>query len=160
MHASSAEKRAREGANFQEANDKMFERNYFGMMMVETGEADAFVTGLYTKYSNTIKVAKEVIGIQPGYKHFGTMHILNSKKGTYFIADTLINRHPDTDTLIDIAKLSATGCTFLQPGTGNGHAVLTPTSVPMQKEVRQRYTKPSTSCIRNTRIWLLTVKCR
>ena len=101
-----AEKRARQGANFQEANDKMFERNYFGMMMVETGEADAFITGLYTKYSNTIKVAKEVIGIQPGYKHFATMHILNSKKGTYFLADTLINRHPDTDTLVDIAKLS------------------------------------------------------
>ena len=106
------EKRAREGANFQEANDKMFERNYFGMMMVETGEADAFVTGLYTKYSNTIKVAKEVIGIQPEYKHFGTMHILNSKKGTFFIADTLINRHPDTDTLVDIAKLSAKAVRF------------------------------------------------
>ena len=48
---------------------------YFGMMMVETGDADAFITGLYTRYSNTIKVAKEVIGIQPGFKHFGTMHI-------------------------------------------------------------------------------------
>ena len=106
------EKRAREGANFAEANDKMFERNYFGMMMVETGEADAYLTGLYTKYSNTIKVAKEVIGIQPGYNHFGTMHILNSKKGTYFIADTLINRHPDTDTLIDIAKLSVKAVRF------------------------------------------------
>ena len=107
-----AEKRARQGANFQEANDKMFERNYFGMMMVETGEADAFITGLYTKYSNTIKVAKEVIGIRPEFKHFGTMHILNSKKGTYFLADTLINRHPDTDTLIDIAKLSKTTVEF------------------------------------------------
>lgn len=107
-----SEKRAREGANFQEANDKMFERNYFGMMMVETGDADAFVTGLYTKYSNTIKVAKEVIGIQPEYNHFGTMHILNSKKGTYFIADTLINRHPDTDTLIDIAKLTMKAVRF------------------------------------------------
>ena len=101
-----SEKRARQGANFQEANDKMFERNYFGMMMVETGEADAFITGLYTKYSNTIKVAKEVIGIQPEHKHFGTMHIINSKKGIYFLADTLINRHPNTETLIDIAKLS------------------------------------------------------
>ncbi len=101
-----AEKRAREGATYDEANDKMFERNYFGMMMVETGDADAFITGLYTKYSNTIKVAKEVIGIRPGFNHFGTMHILNSKKGTYFLADTLINRHPDTTTLTDIAKLA------------------------------------------------------
>ena len=107
-----SEKRARQGANLQEANDKMFERNYFGMMMVETGEADAFITGLYTKYSNTIKVAKEVIGIRPEFKHFGTMHILNSKKGTYFVADTLINRHPDTDTLVDIAKLSKTTVEF------------------------------------------------
>ena len=107
-----AEKRARQGANFQEANDKMFERNYFGMMMVETGEADAFITGLYTKYSNTIKVAKEVIGIRPEFKHFATMHILNSKKGTYFLADTLINRHPGTDTLVDIAKLSKTTVEF------------------------------------------------
>ncbi|MEG1686072.1 MAG: phosphate acyltransferase, partial [Bacteroides sp.] len=101
-----ADKRSREGATYEEANDKMFERNYFGMMMVETGDADAFITGLYTKYSNTIKVAKEVIGIRPEYNHFGTMHILNSKKGTYFLADTLINRHPDTDTLTDIAKLA------------------------------------------------------
>ena len=76
------------------------------MMMDETGEADAFITGLYTKYSNTIKVAKEVIGIRPEYNHFGTMHIVNSKKGTYFLADTLINRHPDTETIVDIARLS------------------------------------------------------
>ncbi|MFI3269459.1 MAG: NADP-dependent malic enzyme [Rikenellaceae bacterium] len=101
-----ATKRAREGANFQEANDKMFERNYFGMMMVETGDADAFITGVYTRYTDTIKVAKEVIGIRPEYKHFGAMHIVNSKRGTYFLADTLINRHPNTETLIDIAKLS------------------------------------------------------
>ena len=101
-----AEKRAREGATFHEAVDKMFERNYFGMMMVETGEADALITGLYTKYSNTIKVAKEVIGINPEYNHFGTMHILNCKKGTYFLADTLINRHPDDKTLIDVARLA------------------------------------------------------
>ncbi|MFI3258947.1 MAG: NADP-dependent malic enzyme [Rikenellaceae bacterium] len=101
-----AQKRARKGANFQEANDKMFERNYFGMMMVETGDADAFITGVYTRYTETIKVAKEVIGIRPEHKHFGAMHIINSKRGVYFFADTLINRHPNTETLIDIAKLS------------------------------------------------------
>ena len=100
------QKRQREGYTFEEANDKMFERNYFGMMMVETGEADACITGLYTKYSNTIKVAREVIGLQEGYSHFGTMHILNSKKGTYFVADTLINRSHDVESLIDIARLS------------------------------------------------------
>lgn len=101
-----AEKRAREGMTVDEANDRMFDRNYFGMMMVETGEADAFITGVYSKYSDTIKVAKEVIGIREGFEHFGTLHILNSKKGPYFLADTLINRLPGTDSLIDIALLT------------------------------------------------------
>jgi malate dehydrogenase (oxaloacetate-decarboxylating)(NADP+) len=106
------QKRQRDGYTFEEANDKMFERNYFGMMMVETGEADAFITGLYTKYSNTIKVAKEVIGIRSEYKHFGTMHIINSPKGTLYIADTLINNNPDTEELVDLAKLSSTAVRF------------------------------------------------
>ncbi|MCQ2131855.1 MAG: NADP-dependent malic enzyme [Bacteroidaceae bacterium] len=101
------EKRQREGYTYEEANDKMFERNYFGMMMVETGEADAFITGLFTKYSNTIKVAKDVIGIREGYKTFGTMHIINSPKGQYYISDTLVNRSPSTTELVDIARLTA-----------------------------------------------------
>ena len=107
-----ATKRQREGYTIEEANDKMFERNYFGMMMVETGDADAFVTGLYTKFSNTIKVAKEVIGVQEGYSTFATMHIINSKKGTYFVADTLINRAPDLETIIDIARLTEKSVRF------------------------------------------------
>ena len=107
-----ANKRQREGYTVDEANDKMFERNYFGMMMVETGDADAFVTGLYTKFSNTIKVAKEVIGVQDGYSTFATMHIINSKKGTLFVADTLINRAPDLETIIDIARLTEKSVRF------------------------------------------------
>ncbi len=107
-----ATKRQREGYTIEEANDKMFERNYFGMMMVETGDADAFVTGLYTKFSNTIKVAKEVIGMQEGYSTFATMHIINSKKGTLFVADTLINRAPDLETIIDIARLTEKSVRF------------------------------------------------
>jgi len=107
-----AGKRAREGATFDEAVDKMFERNYFGMMMVETGDADAFITGVYTKYSNTIKVAKEVIGIRDGYKTFAAMHILIGNKGTFFLADTLINRHPTTNVLHDVARLAVEGVHF------------------------------------------------
>jgi malate dehydrogenase (oxaloacetate-decarboxylating)(NADP+) len=82
------------------------------MMMVETGEADAYITGLYTKYSNTIKVVNEVIGIRPEYKHFGAMHIINSPKGTFYIADTLVNENPNQETLVDIAKLASTAVRF------------------------------------------------
>ncbi len=107
-----SEKLERQGYTFEEAYDKMYERNYFGMSMVEHGDADGFITGLYTKYSNTIKVAKEVIGIRPGYKTFATMHILDTKKGIYYISDTLINRHPDENVLYDIARLSADAVRF------------------------------------------------
>lgn len=107
-----AEKRARDGYTFQEAYDKMYERNYFGMMMVETGDADAFITGLYTKYSNTIKVAKDVIGIREENSTFGTMHIINSPKGILYLADTLVNSDPNTDDLVDIANLAARTVSF------------------------------------------------
>lgn len=107
-----SEKLERQGYTFEEAYDKMYERNYFGMSMVEHGDADGFITGLYTKYSNTIKVAKEVIGIRPGYNTFATMHILDTKKGIYYISDTLINRHPDENVLYDIARLSADAVRF------------------------------------------------
>ncbi len=102
----------RRGYTPQEAIDKMYERNYFGMMMVEMGDADAMLTGIYTKYSNTIKVAKEVIGVRAPYRHFGAMHVLNTKKGILFVADTLINRHPDKEVLKDIALLSASTARF------------------------------------------------
>ncbi len=90
----------------EEAAEKMFERNYFGMMMVETGEADAMITGVFSKYQQTTDIAKEVIGIREGLNHIGTMHIVNTKKGMLFLADTLFNRHPDTEALIDIARLA------------------------------------------------------
>ena len=107
-----AKMRQREGITYEMANDMMYDRNYFGMMMVESGDADALVTGQYSKYSDTIQAAKTIIGIRAPYKHFGTMHIINSKKGLYFIADTLINRHPDPETIFDIARLTAQSVKF------------------------------------------------
>ncbi|GHU82860.1 NADP-dependent malic enzyme [Bacteroidia bacterium] len=101
-----ARKKARDGVTFDEAYEKMVNRNAFGMMMVETGEADAFITGVYSRYSEVIKLAEEIIGIRPTYKYFGALNIVVSKKGTFFIADTLINRHPSTDVLIDVARLT------------------------------------------------------
>jgi len=100
------EKRNRQGMTFEEATEKMFERTYFGMMMVETGEADAMITGVFSKYANTTDIAREVIGIREGLNHIGAMHIVNTKKGMLFLADTLFNRHPDTEALIDIARLA------------------------------------------------------
>lgn len=101
-----SEKKAREGVTFAEACEIMVDRNAFGMMMVATGQADAFVTGVYSRYSAITKMAEQIIGIRPSYKHFGAMNIVTSKRGTFFIADTLINRHPSADVLIDVARLT------------------------------------------------------
>lgn len=107
-----SEKKAREGVTYAEACEKMVDRNAFGMMMVETGDADAFVTGVYSRYSEVTKMAEQIIGIRPSYTHFGALNILTCKRGTFFIADTLINRHPSTEVLIDIARLTEDAVKF------------------------------------------------
>lgn len=96
----------RDGMTYSEALEKMFDRNYFGMMMVKTGQADALITGTYPgNRSEIAKVAQKVIGIREGFDHFATMHIMNTKRGTYFLADTSINHDNDTATLVDITRL-------------------------------------------------------
>ncbi|MDR1653550.1 MAG: NADP-dependent malic enzyme [Prevotellaceae bacterium] len=101
-----SEKLSRGGINFNEAYDKMFDRNYFGMMMVECGEADGLITGVYTKYHDTVQAAGETVGIRDGLNNIAAMHILNTKRGMFFLADTHFNRHPSAEVLIDIAKLT------------------------------------------------------
>ena len=107
-----AELRARKGVSIVQARETMDDRIYFGMMMVETGDADAFITGLYTRYTGTIQAAKEVIGIRPGYAHFGALHLVSSKNGICFFGDTLINCDPDEHALYDLARLAASGVRF------------------------------------------------
>ncbi len=96
----------RNGVTLEEAREDMFEPNHFGMMMVKTGAADALITGGYSKYAETIQLAKKIIGIRKEYEHFGALHILSTAKGTIFLADTLVNRDPDLETLVDITKLT------------------------------------------------------
>ena len=100
-------KLAREGYTWQDSYEKMFERNYFGMMMVESSDADAFIAGTYTNSSAVTTIARDIIGIRPGFSTFATMHILNTKRGVFFLADTMINGRPDAGTLADIARLTA-----------------------------------------------------
>lgn len=101
-----AKKRQREGMSYDEAYEKMFDRNYFGMAMVEAGDADACITGVYTKFADTIKPAIDIVGIREGLNHIAGLNIVNNKLGTFFFADTLVNNHPGTETLIDIALLT------------------------------------------------------
>lgn len=99
-------KKEREGVTLTEARDKMFDRSYFGLMMVETGEADAFLAGTYSAANKIGERAVSIIGIKEGYSHFATMHIMNTRRGTYFLADTGINPVSDAAALVDIARLA------------------------------------------------------
>ncbi|MDE6578352.1 MAG: NADP-dependent malic enzyme, partial [Muribaculaceae bacterium] len=101
-----ASKKAREGFTYQYALEKMYNRAYFGMMMVETGDADACLSSTYSAGEANASHAVSIVGLQEGYKHFATMHILNTRKGTFFIADTTINPDADKSALVDIARLA------------------------------------------------------
>ena len=100
-------KRKRKGYNFYEAKKIMRDRNYFGCMMVETGEADAMISGLTKNYPDTIRPALQVIGMESGTKKVAGMYIMMTKKGPLFLADTTVNFTPTAEELADIVLLVA-----------------------------------------------------
>lgn len=105
--AAFCDKRERKGITYDEAVLLMRQQAYFGSMMVESGEADAFLSGSSSKYANVIKPALQVIGTRSVLKHIAGMYILFTKKGPFFFADTTVNRDPDTQTIVDTTLLAA-----------------------------------------------------
>ncbi len=101
------EKRQRKGMNRYEASKSMKERTHFGSMMVETGEADAMISGLSRKYSDTIRPALEIIGTDEHVKKICGMYIMLTKKGPLFFADATVNFNPTAEELADITQLVA-----------------------------------------------------
>jgi malate dehydrogenase (oxaloacetate-decarboxylating)(NADP+) len=101
------DKRQRKGVTFDEAYQKMFDRNFFGVMMVETGDADGFLSGYNTKYPDTIRPALQIVGTNNSLNHIVGMHIVMTKSGPLFFADTTVNFGPTARTLADTALLVA-----------------------------------------------------
>ena len=110
-------KRQRRGFNKYEATKIMIDRNYFGCMMVETGEAEAMISGLTKNYPDTIRPAIEIIGTEEGVKKIAGMYLMLTKKGPLFLADTTVNFNPTAEELADITLLAAKGVNHfnLQP---------------------------------------------
>lgn len=105
-------KRQRKGMTQYEAYRKMRERNAYGAMMVNLGEADALISGLTTDYPTTIRPALQIIGVEEEVNRVAGMYIMFTKKGTFFFADTTLNVNPDENALVDIATLSARAVRF------------------------------------------------
>lgn len=99
------EKRQRRGISWFEAVKFMSERNYFGAAMVESGEADAMISGLTRNYAATVKPALQVIGVEEGVNKIAGMYILQTKEGPFFFADTTVNVNPTAEDLVDITAL-------------------------------------------------------
>ena len=101
------EKRQRRGFNKYESTKIIRDRNYFGCMMVESGEADAMISGLTKNYPDTIRPAIEIIGTEDGVKKIAGMYLMLTKKGPLFLADTTVNFNPTAEELADITLLAA-----------------------------------------------------
>ena len=101
------QKRHRKGVNQYEAFKAMKDRNHFGCMMVETGEADCMISGLSRNYPDTIRPALQIIGTDDGVKKIAGMYLLFTKRGPIFLADTTVNFNPTAEELAEITLLVA-----------------------------------------------------
>jgi malate dehydrogenase (oxaloacetate-decarboxylating)(NADP+) len=100
-------KRQRKGFNEYEAHKIMKDRNYYGCMMVETGDADAMISGLSRNYSDALRPAIHCIGTSPNAKKLAGMYIVMTPKGPLFLADTTVNFMPNAEELAEITLLAA-----------------------------------------------------
>ena len=101
------EKRQRKGVTLDEAESLIHNPYYFGVMMVELGDADAFLSGYESKYADTIRPAIQIAGTKPDVRTIAGMYIMMTPKGPFFFADTTVNILPSAEELVDITLLTA-----------------------------------------------------
>ncbi|PIY10786.1 MAG: NADP-dependent malic enzyme [Flexibacter sp. CG_4_10_14_3_um_filter_32_15] len=101
------EKRKRRGYNHYEAQKAMRERNYFGAMMLEEGDADALISGLSRKYSDTIRPALEIVGTYKSHRKVAGIYMMITRKGPIFFADTTMIPVPTAEDLVGIAAMTS-----------------------------------------------------
>lgn len=101
------EKRQRKGLTFEDAYELTFNRNYYGIMMVETGLADGMISGVTSHFGDVMSPALKLIGPKPNLNHISSMYIVMTKKGPLFFADTTVNLDPEVQTLVEITLMTA-----------------------------------------------------
>ncbi|MFY8089790.1 MAG: NADP-dependent malic enzyme [Chitinophagaceae bacterium] len=101
------EKRNRKGFNHYESLKIMKDRNHYGSMMVDNGDADAMISGLTRNYADAIKPALQIIGTDEGVSKIAGMYLMITKKGPLFLADTTVNYNPTAEELSEITLLVA-----------------------------------------------------
>ena len=95
-------KRERKGITQINARRLMRERNYFGAMLVNTGEADAMITGYSRSYPQTIRPILDLVEKEEGFQRIAATSILITKRGPLFLSDTTMNPNPSSEDLTAI----------------------------------------------------------
>jgi malate dehydrogenase (oxaloacetate-decarboxylating)(NADP+) len=101
------EKRNRKGLTYDESLELMYNRNYYGIMMVETGDSDAFLSGFTGKYIDIIRPAVHIIGYNNSLHHIAGMYVVITKRGPFFFADSTVNIQPSGQMLANTTLLVA-----------------------------------------------------
>jgi len=95
----------RRGVTRAEATEKLYNPEYFGSMMVQSGDADGFITGYHKRYIEGIKPALEIFFPNESRPVAG-MYICMTKTGPLFFADaTVMNLRPDAEALVQTTLL-------------------------------------------------------
>lgn len=105
-------KRQRKGVTIHEGRNRMLDRNFYGAMMVECGEADALISGLTSDYPKTIMPALQIIGVEEGVERVASMYIVRNQHGTFFLADTSVNVNPTASQMVSIIGLTSRAVSF------------------------------------------------
>lgn len=100
------QKMQRSGISPRKAKLSMQDPNNIGLMMLELGEADGFISGVNSPYKEVLDMAKEIVGLRPCCRYAAGMHIATTKRGTYFLADTTVNSHPTAEVLECVTVLT------------------------------------------------------
>ena len=95
-------KRERKGITQINARRLMRERNYFGAMLVNTGDADAMITGYTRSYPQTIRPILDLVEKEEGFQRIAATSILITKRGPLFLSDTTMNPNPSSEDLTAI----------------------------------------------------------
>ncbi|HOQ60816.1 MAG TPA: NADP-dependent malic enzyme [Vicinamibacterales bacterium] len=99
--------RKRKGVTLPAAHDLVKDPTIFALMMVQRGDADGFVGGMYKAYPETIRPALQIVGLKPGVSRVSAAHVLVLKDRLFFCADTMVNIEPTSEELAEIALLAA-----------------------------------------------------
>ncbi|GAB7020422.1 NADP-dependent malic enzyme [Halostagnicola bangensis] len=101
------EERKRKGVTRNEAKEMIRESNYFASVMVESGDADAMLTGLTHHYPSALRPPLQVIGTASDADYAAGVYLLAFKNRVVFLADATVNQNPDEEVLAEVTRHTA-----------------------------------------------------